>query len=142
MAEERAATEVAAAEEEARVAVERARAEAVDAVRRSKGSRGSSAQGDPDELNALRKEVQQLRRAQVEMAGRMRDAERRAEAVEGEATTAMDEEIPLSDRDGSADGDGDLGGDAAPMRSLRSRLADAAARKKGDKLDPSAGVGP
>jgi hypothetical protein len=55
----------------------------------------------------------------------------------------MDEEIPSSDRGESPVEDGsNPDGDAAPVRSLRSRLADAAARKKGDKLDPTAGVGP
>jgi hypothetical protein len=55
--------------------------------------------------------------------------------------SAPDGEVAFGES-GEASEDGDADGDTAPVRSLRSRLADAAARKKGDKQDPSAGVGP
>ena len=94
------------------------------------------------ELHDLRREVQQLRRDQLETVGRMRDAERRSAEMSAELAAAQQEGDGLSPS-GAADRSDDedeppAGEGAQAARSLRSRLAQTAARKKGD---PDAGFG-
>jgi hypothetical protein len=132
-AEARAEEEIATVRSEAAAAVERARAEAVDAVRRAtRPIGGDAAGGDPateidrDEVEELRLEVRRLRRDQLETVGRMHDAERRVAELEAAGGSGSGEtsEAPADEDDGGVRG-------PAPERSLRSRLAQTAARKRG-----------
>jgi F-type H+-transporting ATPase subunit b len=132
-AEARAEAEIATVRSEAAAAVERARAEAVDAVRRAtRPIGGEAAGGDPvseldaDEVEELRHEVRRLRSDQLETVGRMHDAERRVAELEAAGGRGSSEtaEAPADEDDRGVHG-------PAPERSLRSRLAESATRKRG-----------
>jgi chromosome segregation ATPase len=98
------------------------------------------------ELHDLRREVQQLRRDQLETVARMRDAERRsadlqselAAAANGNGNGSTPAPTESSDDEGSEIIEGES---SAAARSLRSRLAQTASRKKGDKPEPDSGFG-
>jgi hypothetical protein len=98
------------------------------------------------ELHDLRREVQQLRRDQLETVGRMREAERRSAELQSELVSAHNDGNGRSPApDDPPDGEqteGIEGESSVAARSLRSRLAQTAARKKGgDKGDPDSGFG-
>jgi hypothetical protein len=95
------------------------------------------------ELHDLRREVQQLRRDQLETVGRMRDAERRSAELQSDLAAAASGNGSAA-TPASADGEGSEiveGESSVAARSLRSRLAQTAARKKGDKAEPDSGFG-
>ncbi len=96
------------------------------------------------ELHDLRNEVQQLRRDQLETVGRMRDAERRSAELQSELAAAASDNGSAPATPASADSEGSEiveGESSVAARSLRSRLAQTAARKKGDKTEPDSGFG-
>jgi hypothetical protein len=96
------------------------------------------------ELHDLRREVQQLRRDQLETVGRMRDAERHSAELQSELAAAANGNGGAPATPASDDGEGSEiaeGESSAAARSLRSRLAQTAARKKGDKSEPDSGFG-
>jgi hypothetical protein len=87
------------------------------------------------ELHDLRREVQQLRREQLETVGRMRDAERRSAEMTAELAAQKEGDglSPSGAADRSNDADEPPAGEGTQAaRSLRSRLAQTAARRKGD----------
>jgi hypothetical protein len=103
---------------------------------------------DGTELHDLRVEAQQLRRDQRETTERMRDAERRSAELQVELLAARRQqdgidaspsdpaETPGDDESGVVEGEG-----TRAALSLRSRLAQTASRKKGDRFDKDAGFG-
>jgi chromosome segregation ATPase len=87
-----------------------------------------------DELRELRREVQQLRRDQLETVARMHEAERKAQALEVEVNTAQEAHaVALASDNGKVDDGGEppVGEGEQAARSLRARLTESAAQKKG-----------
>jgi len=96
------------------------------------------------ELHDLRREVQQLRRDQLDTVARMRDAERRSAELQAELAAAGNGNVDTPAPTESSDDEGSEiveGESSVAARSLRSRLAQTAARKKGDKTEPDSGSG-
>jgi hypothetical protein len=88
--------------------------------------------------------VQQLRRDQLETVARMRDAERRSAELQSElAAAGTGNDIAAAPTESSNDEGSEIveGESSAAARTLRSRLAQTAARKKGDKSEPDSGFG-
>jgi predicted nucleic acid-binding Zn-ribbon protein len=87
-----------------------------------------------DELRELRREVQQLRRDQLETVARMHEAERKGQALEAELNTAQEAHAAaLASGNGKVADEGEppVGEGEQAARSLRARLTESAAQKKG-----------
>jgi hypothetical protein len=158
-AEERAEAEIATARAESRTAIERARTEAVEAVRRATGSGSSPGGGGPpgDDTAELRNEIDRLRSELDDATSRLKDAYAQIDSANGlvasangnggSTSDAAAERIghgvaPASD-DGSVDhgDDAPVGEGELAAKSLRARLTESAARKKGGKWGSGSRVG-
>ena len=98
------------------------------------GHASPNGESSADELRDLRREVQQLRRDQLETVARMHEAERKAQALEAELNTAQEAHAAvLASGNGKVDGEGEppVGEGEQAARSLRARLTESAAQKKG-----------